>query len=103
MLLTFFVISNPVLFQHFDWSYSMQSMILSSFFWGYVLLMLPSGELAKRFGGKVLITISVSVNAFVSLILPTAAYYVSLFIYLYVSLFIDMTILHKVYIFYTYM
>ncbi|XP_013180516.1 PREDICTED: putative inorganic phosphate cotransporter isoform X1 [Papilio xuthus] len=60
---------------HFEWSYSMQSMILSSFFWGYVLLMLPSGELAKRFGGKALITVSVGVNALVSLILPTAAYY----------------------------
>ncbi|CAG5042967.1 unnamed protein product [Parnassius apollo] len=59
---------------HFDWSYSVQSTILSSFFWGYVMLMLPSGELAKRFGGKVLITISISVNSLMSLLLPTGAY-----------------------------
>ncbi|XP_068633394.1 putative inorganic phosphate cotransporter isoform X2 [Battus philenor] len=59
---------------HFEWSYSVQSTVLSSFFWGYVLLMLPSGELAKRFGGKVLIIISVSVNSLISLLLPTGAY-----------------------------
>ncbi|CAK1579837.1 unnamed protein product [Parnassius mnemosyne] len=59
---------------HFDWSYSVQSTILSSFFWGYVILMLPAGELAKRFGGKILITISVSVNSLLSLLLPTGAY-----------------------------
>ncbi|CAH2048176.1 unnamed protein product, partial [Iphiclides podalirius] len=59
---------------HFDWSYNVQSMILSSFFWGYIVLMLPSGELAKRFGGKRLLTIAIAANALVSLLLPTGAY-----------------------------
>ncbi|CAH2048155.1 unnamed protein product, partial [Iphiclides podalirius] len=59
---------------HFDWSYSVQSTILSSFFWGYVTLMLPSGELAKRFGGKCLLTISISINSLISVLLPTGAY-----------------------------
>ncbi|CAF4907506.1 unnamed protein product [Pieris macdunnoughi] len=58
---------------YFDWSYSIQSMILSSFFWGYVVLQIPGGILARRFGGKVLITISVSVNSLISLLMPILA------------------------------
>ncbi|CAH4028611.1 unnamed protein product [Pieris brassicae] len=58
---------------YFDWSYSIQSMILSSFFWGYVVLQIPGGILARRFGGKMLITISVSVNSLISLLMPILA------------------------------
>ncbi|KAM7343118.1 putative inorganic phosphate cotransporter isoform 2-T3 [Cochliomyia hominivorax] len=35
-----------------DWDSSTKSLILSSFFWGYVVAQLPSSMLAKRFGGK---------------------------------------------------
>ncbi|XP_045772826.1 putative inorganic phosphate cotransporter isoform X2 [Maniola jurtina] len=58
---------------HFNWSLQQQSMILSSFFWGYVVLQIPGGELAKRFGGKILITISIAVNSLISLLLPISA------------------------------
>ncbi|XP_023940699.1 putative inorganic phosphate cotransporter [Bicyclus anynana] len=58
---------------HFDWDLQQQSMILSSFFWGYVVLQVPGGELAKRLGGKLLITISVAVNSLISLVLPISA------------------------------
>ncbi|XP_047533121.1 putative inorganic phosphate cotransporter [Vanessa atalanta] len=59
----------------FDWSMQTQSVILSSFFWGYVILQIPGGELAARFGGMVLIIICVGVNSVVSLLIPTASYY----------------------------
>ncbi|XP_046966281.1 putative inorganic phosphate cotransporter [Vanessa cardui] len=59
----------------FDWSMQIQSVILSSFFWGYVILQIPGGELAARFGGMVLIIICVGVNSAVSLLIPTASYY----------------------------
>ncbi|KAM3956534.1 putative inorganic phosphate cotransporter [Aphomia sociella] len=56
----------------YDWSPRVKTMILSSFFWGYVILQIPSGEMAKRFGGKRLILFSVTVNSIVSAILPIA-------------------------------
>ncbi|XP_026492209.2 putative inorganic phosphate cotransporter [Vanessa tameamea] len=59
----------------FDWSMQTQSVILSSFFWGYVILQIPGGELAAKFGGMVLIIICVGVNSVVSLLIPTASYY----------------------------
>lgn len=59
----------------FDWSVQTQSVILSSFFWGYVVLQIPGGELAAKFGGKVLITLCVAINAAVSLLIPVGGYY----------------------------
>ncbi|KAI5639150.1 major facilitator superfamily domain-containing protein [Phthorimaea operculella] len=59
----------------FNWSIQKQSVILSSFFWGYIVLQVPAGELAARFGGKVLITILVAVNSLVCLLIPFASVY----------------------------
>ncbi|XP_053609910.1 putative inorganic phosphate cotransporter [Plodia interpunctella] len=57
----------------YDWDSTTKSMILSSFFWGYVVLQIPAGMLARKVGGKLLITISVAVNSLISLFIPTAA------------------------------
>jgi MFS family permease len=54
-----------------------QSVILSSFFWGYVILQVPGGLLADKVGGNALIIVSIACNSLVSLVLPTAASYVS--------------------------
>ncbi|XP_047991088.1 putative inorganic phosphate cotransporter isoform X2 [Leguminivora glycinivorella] len=59
----------------FDWSMQIQSVILSSFFWGYVVLQVPGGLLADKVGGSLLISISIGANSIISLILPTAAVY----------------------------
>ncbi|XP_075978185.1 putative inorganic phosphate cotransporter isoform X2 [Anticarsia gemmatalis] len=59
----------------FDWSMQTQSVILSSFFWGYVVLQIPAGEIAAKFGGSLLITVVVAGNAAISLLIPLAAYY----------------------------
>ncbi|CAH2096647.1 unnamed protein product [Euphydryas editha] len=59
----------------FDWSMQIQSVVLSSFFWGYVVLQIPGGELAARFGGMVLVTFSIGINSAVQLLIPLAAHY----------------------------
>ncbi|XP_045447866.1 putative inorganic phosphate cotransporter [Melitaea cinxia] len=59
----------------FDWSMQIQSVILSSFFWGYIVLQIPGGELAARFGGMVLVTICIGVNSAIQMLIPVAAYY----------------------------
>ncbi|KAI5639152.1 major facilitator superfamily domain-containing protein [Phthorimaea operculella] len=61
--------------EYFDWSGQIQSVILSSFFWGYVVLQIPSGEMAARIGGKILITICIGVNSATALLLPIGSYY----------------------------
>ncbi|KAJ2948839.1 hypothetical protein O0L34_g5766 [Tuta absoluta] len=59
----------------FDWSVQIQSVILSSFFWGYIVLQIPSGEMAARFGSKNLVLLCVGINSATSLIIPIGAYY----------------------------
>lgn len=62
-----------------------QSVILSSFFWGYVVLQIPAGEMAAKFGGSILITVVVAGNAAISMLIPIAAYYVSKLLLVYLQ------------------
>ncbi|XP_052747652.1 putative inorganic phosphate cotransporter isoform X2 [Galleria mellonella] len=59
----------------FDWDIKIQDMVVVSFFWGYGFLQIPGGEIAGRFGGKVVIVLCIAINSFITLLLPTSAYY----------------------------
>lgn len=60
--------------QHFyDWDSSTKSLILSSFFWGYVLCQLPASLLAKRYGGKIVLGVSTLVGSIITIFHPIAA------------------------------
>lgn len=41
--------------QTFDWAKENAGMILSSFFWGYIVSQVPAGILAQKFGGKIVL------------------------------------------------
>lgn len=57
----------------FDWDRSLQDTILSSFFWGYIMLQIPAGMLAGRFGGKFLVFGAMTCTGVVNLLVPLAA------------------------------
>lgn len=57
----------------FDWDEETQGVVLSSFFWGYVLTQVPGGLLAERWGGKYTLGCAVLVPALCSLLTPLAA------------------------------
>ncbi|CAH2048166.1 unnamed protein product, partial [Iphiclides podalirius] len=75
MSIAIVVMTDPAQTDSFDWNIQKQGVILSSFFWGYLFLQVPAGELANRFGGKNLTMLCVSINAIASLCLPMSAYY----------------------------
>ncbi|KAF9818534.1 hypothetical protein SFRURICE_012558 [Spodoptera frugiperda] len=75
MSIAIVVMTDTSLENSFDWSMQTQSVILSSFFWGYIVLQIPAGEMAAKFGGMILVTTAIGVNALVSLAVPFAAYY----------------------------
>ena len=54
----------------FDWSESLQGIILSSFFWGYVITHIPGGMLAEKFGGKWTLSLGILSTAIFTLITP---------------------------------
>ncbi|KAJ8721797.1 hypothetical protein PYW08_004199 [Mythimna loreyi] len=59
----------------FDWNMQTQSVVFSSFFWGYIVLQIPSGILAAKYGGMILITMAIAVNSAVSLLIPYGAHH----------------------------
>ncbi|XP_045447853.1 putative inorganic phosphate cotransporter [Melitaea cinxia] len=55
----------------YDWDKKTQSLILSSFFVGYILMQIPGGLLAKRYGGKPVILSALLANGVICAILPS--------------------------------
>ncbi|XP_021935626.1 putative inorganic phosphate cotransporter isoform X2 [Zootermopsis nevadensis] len=68
-------VSNNKTAQHgtFDWDEETQGLILSSFFWGYVITHLPGGMLAEKFGGKYALGLGILCTAILSILTPLAA------------------------------
>lgn len=59
------------MFQTFNWSN--KSIVLSAFYWGYLTLQLVAGSLAKIYGAKIFLILSMTVNAVVCVLIPLAA------------------------------
>ncbi|CAG9812418.1 unnamed protein product [Phaedon cochleariae] len=57
----------------FNWDESTQSIVLGSFFYGYVLTQVPGGRLAEIFGSKRVYGIGVLVTSIFTLLSPVAA------------------------------
>ncbi|XP_015588670.1 putative inorganic phosphate cotransporter isoform X2 [Cephus cinctus] len=56
----------------YDWDEYTQGIILSSFFWGYVITHLPGGILAEKFGGKYALSLGILSTAVFTLLTPLA-------------------------------
>ena len=57
----------------FNWDEVQQSIILSSFFWGYLVFQVPGGRIAEVVGAKRVFGGAVFVNGWLSLMLPFLA------------------------------
>ncbi|XP_064542911.1 putative inorganic phosphate cotransporter [Drosophila montana] len=60
-------------FPEYNWSEKTKSLVLSSFFWGYVITQVPAGPLARRFGGKVTILTGLSICSVLTILTPLCA------------------------------
>lgn len=56
----------------YDWSPKTKQLIISSFFWGFVVSLIPGGFLAKTYGSKLMLCISIFTSSILSLITPIA-------------------------------
>lgn len=59
--------------QEYDWDEKTKALVLSSFFWGYVVTQVPAGQLAQRWGAKVLLLWSMVLCAFLTVLTPWCA------------------------------
>lgn len=62
-----------VVLQTYNWDKKQQNLILSSFFWGYLIAQIPIGQLAQHFGAKILLAFASIVCALLTLVTPYAA------------------------------
>lgn len=55
----------------FEWSEELQGIILSSFYYGYVLTQIVGGYLADKFGGKYTLSVGILITAILTLLTPS--------------------------------
>ncbi|XP_001601084.2 sialin-like [Nasonia vitripennis] len=58
----------------YDWDEFTQGLILSSFYWGYVVTHLPGGWVAEKYGGKHTLGFGILLTAVFTLLTPAAIY-----------------------------
>lgn len=54
----------------YDWDETTQGLILSSFYYGYVLTHIPGGVLAEKFGGKYTLSLGILSTSIFTLLIP---------------------------------
>ncbi|EDW02611.1 GH19794 [Drosophila grimshawi] len=60
-------------FPEYHWPEKTKSLLLSSFFWGYVVTQVPSGQLARKFGGKITLFTGLAICSVLNLLTPLCA------------------------------
>ncbi|XP_014102770.2 putative inorganic phosphate cotransporter isoform X1 [Bactrocera oleae] len=60
-------------FEQFDWNERTRSLLLSSFFWGYIITQVPGGSLARKFGGKTTLLFGVLICSVLAILTPIFA------------------------------
>lgn len=56
----------------YEWSQELQGLILSAFYWGYIVSHIPGGVLSAKIGGKYTIAIGMFIAIFFTLLTPYA-------------------------------
>ena len=59
--------------QHFDWDSKQKGLVLSSFFYGYILTQLLGGWAANKIGGNFVFGLGIGATAILTLLTPMAA------------------------------
>lgn len=59
----------------YDWSSSDQSLLLGSYFWGYLITSLPAGMLAEWLGGKSVVGFTMAASGITTALIPICAQY----------------------------
>lgn len=57
----------------YDWDETTQGLILSAFYYGYIITHVPGGMLAERFGGKHTLGLGIFSTALFTLLTPVTA------------------------------
>lgn len=59
----------------FEWSEQVQGIILSAFYWGYVISHFPGGFLVQKYGGKYVLAFGILFSGLLSIAIPICVQY----------------------------
>lgn len=59
----------------YDWSESVQGVILSSFYWGYIITHIPGGMLVEKLGGKITFLAGIAATSILTFLTPASIAY----------------------------
>ncbi|KAF3423458.1 hypothetical protein E2986_10536 [Frieseomelitta varia] len=62
-------------FEIYDWKQSEKSMIITSFFWGYAIMQIPSGYIAAVWSAQKLLSVGALLCGILNILIPTVAHY----------------------------
>ncbi|CAG0884828.1 unnamed protein product [Darwinula stevensoni] len=65
--------NSVAIVQDFDWDSKMRGIILSSFFYGYIMTQIPGGYLSARLGGRLLFGLGIFMTGLFTLLTPLVA------------------------------
>lgn len=54
----------------YDWSEAVQGVILSSFYWGYIITHIPGGMMVERLGGKITFFAGIAATSILTILTP---------------------------------
>ena len=63
----------PLQHAEFEWEKQIQSTLLASFFYGYIVTQIPGGYLSDRFGGRRVFGTAMAVACVCTLVMPACA------------------------------
>lgn len=64
--------TTPISSEIYDWDQKLQGLILSSFYWGYIVTHIPGGILSAKFCGKYMLFLGVAMATICTLVTPYA-------------------------------
>ena len=59
----------------YDWSEAIQGVILSSFYWGYIVTHIPGGMLVEKLGGKITLLAGIAATSVLTFLTPASITY----------------------------
>lgn len=61
--------------QTYEWTFDEKQLILSTFYWGYILTQIPGGYAAQKLGSKIVLLLSILISSLLSLLTPVCIVY----------------------------
>lgn len=68
-------ITDPEAEDSYAWTFDEKQLVLSTFYWGYIITQVPGGYAAQILGSKIVLLLAILISSLLSLLTPVSIYY----------------------------